>query len=430
MTLWHDPLGSNANEQGSVVGTVIYGEKVYSKVRRFIVVRQGGDRRSATCLPIYSYGGNGQGKGGIKIGEHGFIYSKREPKKVPGMCSKALRVLISQNGQHLTDPSLVHYGKVHTVESNWKVKDIGVLDEDSIKTLLHYWRKVFGFVTDDLPEPGMTPLAKEAALAYVGTGVDSHPGGLGAYPPAAAGQQHFASTSTPAGYPTPASRESYGDTRGSAEYHYPQSTYPTTGHREYGHQSAHASSSYGTTSYQGRAPYYGDDPASNQGTTPAQGTASYQGYSVPVAPGYTVSYASQAPSTTKYYGQQHTATNPQAAGGTAYETYQQPHQVQQSWAPVGPTTASGLTDTYRYPTTGSVTYGQIAQYQDPSSQYPSGTGSTYPPQYRDSAIVEDRGDEIHLVGTVAEASQRLKQRERRESDTGDRRRRRDRDHRH
>jgi hypothetical protein len=267
MTLWHDELGSNASEQGSIVSTVIYGEKIYSKVRRFIVVRPGGDRRSATCLPIYSYGDNSQGKSSIKRDGHGFIYSRKKPKIVSGMCSKALRVIIAQNSQHLTDPSLVHYGKVHTVESNWKVKDIGVLDDDSIKTLLHYWRKTFGPVKDDRPEPGMTPHAKEAALAYVGAGIDSHLAAptYGTYQSTTAREQHFASTSAPVGYPPPPTRGPYFGDRRSAEYHSPQSTSPTTGHGGYDYQSAYAASSYNTTSYEARTPYHGNDPTSNQG---------------------------------------------------------------------------------------------------------------------------------------------------------------------
>jgi hypothetical protein len=278
MTLWHGPLGSGANEYGSLVSQVIFGEKVYSKVRRFIVVRQSTEERSATCLPITSYGGNGQGKSGIKREEHGFIYSRREPKRVSGMCSKALRVILDQNAQHLTDPSLVHYGKVHTVETNWKVKTIGVLDDNSIKTLLHYWRKVFGFVKDDLPEPGMTPHAMEAALAYVGAGRDSYPAAPSyeTYLSTTTDLQNFATTSAAAGYQPPTPRESYGGDRGSAE--------------------------------------------PNQARTPAQGTASYQGYSVAMAPGRTVStviHPSQGPSTTDHYGQhsqQYNATNPQTAG--------------------------------------------------------------------------------------------------------------------
>jgi hypothetical protein len=422
MTLWHGPLGSSANEHGSLVSEVVFGEKVYSKVRRFIVVRQDADRRSATCLPITSYGGNGQGKSGIKREEHGFIYSKREPRKVSGMCSKALKVILSPNCQHLTDPSLVHYGKVHTVEGNWKVKDIGNLDDESIKTLSHYWRKIFGFVKDDQPEPGMTPRAKEVDLAHVGAVVDSFPAALGhgSHLPAMPAQQHFASTSPPAGYPPTTTRESSGGDRGSNEYYSTQPTYFGSSRGAYEHPSTHGASSYGTTSYHTSAPYYGGEHAPYLGTAPAQGTASYQGYSVAIAPGRAVSstvpYPSQGPSTTDYYEQQYTVTNPQAAGGTSYEKYPPPHQVQQSWAPVGPSTNPRYADTYRHSTTSSVSH--ATPYQDPSGQWAEpASGSTYakPSEYNDSAIAPAGADADIVLPTLEDARQA---RERRDSRGG------------
>ena len=102
------------------------------------------------------------------------------------MCSKVLTVHLSGHGQHLIDLLSVYYGKVYTVEGNWKAKDIGYLDCDSIKPLLHYWRKVFGFVMVNLPESGMSPFsegAKEAILSHVGATMESLAAvpGYGAY---------------------------------------------------------------------------------------------------------------------------------------------------------------------------------------------------------------------------------------------------------
>ena len=90
MTLWSDQLGSTA-EQGSFVSDVIYRKGVYSKVWRFIIIRLGTDKTSATCLPITSYQGSGLSKSGIQLEEHGFIYSKREPEKVLSYLACTLR---------------------------------------------------------------------------------------------------------------------------------------------------------------------------------------------------------------------------------------------------------------------------------------------------------------------------------------------------
>lgn len=284
-------------------------------MRRFIVVRQDVDRRSATCLPIFSHSGNGQEKGGMKREAHGFIYSRRKPQKVPSMCCKALRVKISENGQDLTDPSLVHYGKVYTIEANWRVKNIGVLDDDSIKTLRHYWRKILGFVNEDLPEPSMTPRAKEAAIAYFGLGIDS-------YPSTTTSQQPFASISAPVGYPPPITR-SYGGHRGFAEPYQPQSTLPASGRGEHDYHSVTNASSYGMSSHHASDRHRGDEFASYPGTSPAQGAACYQGHSMPMAPSRTlstVSYASQGPSTTDYHVRRAPVTSNTSTGLFALET--------------------------------------------------------------------------------------------------------------
>lgn len=443
MTLWSDQLGSTA-EQGSFVSDVIYGERVYSKVRRFIVVRPGADKRSATCLPITSYRGTGLSKSGIQLGEHGFIYSKREPEKVSGMCSKALRVHLSPKAPDLINPSLVHYGKVHTVEGNWKVKDIGDLDSDSRKLLLHYFRKVFGFLDDDLPEPGMTPRAKEAVLAHIGAGLDHYPTAPthGAHQTTTATQQHFASTSPPDGYPPTTTHESFGGTRGSTAYEYPASTrasaYSATSRGEYNTLSTQNPSSYSTTPYHTTSPY--PDTTSYQNPTSTQGAASYQGYSVAIASGRTVSnpsYYSQGPTTTNYYSQ-HTAANPQAGGGTAYQTYE-PHQVQQSWSPVGTTMATGYTSAYGYSTAGPGSQGYATAappYQDPNGQYGSaaegtaGTAYTRPSDYDESAIAQGGSDDDIPLPSLAEVQREKSRRDSKTgggSNTGNRRRRHERD---
>jgi hypothetical protein len=88
------------------VSEVKYGERVYSKIRRFIVVREGD--RSVSCLPVTSYANEGIRKSGILPNEHGFIYSKNKPKRVEEMCSKPLKLNIAQGAAHLKDPSLVN----------------------------------------------------------------------------------------------------------------------------------------------------------------------------------------------------------------------------------------------------------------------------------------------------------------------------------
>lgn len=205
-TLWTDSLGGNSNKiDPTFVSEVIYKQRVYSKIRRFIVVRVG--ERCVNCLPVTSYDGDGINKSGIRLGDHGFIYSRNKPNKIPGMCSTPLKLDLAKGAAHLKDPSLVNYGKVYTVETNVKVKNVGKLDGDSISVLRHYFRKVFN---DDMDLAGMTPGAAEADLAFVGAAHGSFPPPLppSSYPVTSA-ESAFTSTSTMSGYP-PSSSTVYG----------------------------------------------------------------------------------------------------------------------------------------------------------------------------------------------------------------------------
>jgi hypothetical protein len=108
-TLWTDALGNNAGKvDPTFVSEVLYGERVYSKIRRFIVVREG--ERSVSCLPVTSYANEGIRKSGIRLDEHGFIYSssRNKPRKIDGMCSRPLKLTLASGAAHLKDPSLVN----------------------------------------------------------------------------------------------------------------------------------------------------------------------------------------------------------------------------------------------------------------------------------------------------------------------------------
>ena len=140
-TLWTDAVGDSEKLNPTFVTPVIYGEKVFTKIRRFVVVRQGD--RSVSCLPVTSYNGDAINKKGIRREEHGFICSRpTPPKPLPGMLPEALQVCLSKGAPSLSDSSLVNYGKTYNVETNVKVKDIGELDSASKRILRRYWKQV------------------------------------------------------------------------------------------------------------------------------------------------------------------------------------------------------------------------------------------------------------------------------------------------
>lgn len=171
-TLWTDAVGDAGKVDQTFVSPVIYGEKVFTKIRRFVVAREGD--RSVTCHPVTSYNGAAITKKDIRRNEHGFIHSKTVgPQPMPGMLPKSLRVILSKGAPPLSENSLVNYGKVYTVETNVKVKDIGDLDRESRQTLRHYFKQVLfnSPSEDDVGGPSHEDLMNIGGASFSGASV-------------------------------------------------------------------------------------------------------------------------------------------------------------------------------------------------------------------------------------------------------------------
>jgi len=77
-TLWTDPWSeSTANNYNatfeSQISVVRFGERVHSKIRRFVVVVYNPDDRFCKCLPVTTYDGKGTSKRGINLKQHGQV---------------------------------------------------------------------------------------------------------------------------------------------------------------------------------------------------------------------------------------------------------------------------------------------------------------------------------------------------------------------
>ena len=128
-----------------------HGQQFYTKIRRFVVVRQGD--RSCTCLPLTTYDGKGHNKRGINLAEHGQIYGDIPPSTILGISFSALHVLYSKNATKLQKGCLINYGKVYTVEMNVKVKEIGNLDVASRRLIRRYWNQTM--IMDENSDSGV-----------------------------------------------------------------------------------------------------------------------------------------------------------------------------------------------------------------------------------------------------------------------------------
>lgn len=53
-----------------------------------------------------------------------------------------MKIILSKNAEHLREPCLINYGCIYTVETNVRVKDVGVLDAPSLDLLETYYSEV------------------------------------------------------------------------------------------------------------------------------------------------------------------------------------------------------------------------------------------------------------------------------------------------
>jgi hypothetical protein len=173
-TLWTDHYSGAANANDSEndqfmsrVTYVIYKQKVHSKIRRFVVVRL--RDRCCQCLPVTSYDGRGLRKIGINLDEHGLIYGgDKHSSRIEGITKAALKVKLSKGAEKLKNPSLINYGRVYSVETNVKVKDVGDLDSDSKKLLRRYFNEVNFALDDDIDGTAPPHDPQQRAMEFAG----------------------------------------------------------------------------------------------------------------------------------------------------------------------------------------------------------------------------------------------------------------------
>ena len=96
--------------------------------------------------PIATYGGLATTKEGVNQKAHTIVYSgDKPPQPLPGeekMNKDPLRVELVIPEEKLDPRSRLNLGRAHVIDHNFKVQDIGMIDERSLPKLLAYRRDV------------------------------------------------------------------------------------------------------------------------------------------------------------------------------------------------------------------------------------------------------------------------------------------------
>jgi hypothetical protein len=150
--LWAEPAGGNTAVTQNTVENQ-FGERVHSKVRWFVVIRQTPGAKCCSALPITTYGGKGVGKNGVVKSEHGIIYTGKEVPRLDqnelprrneeGIRPVPIRVDPDSALDRLDSKSRINFAAVHTIHHNIKVKSLGIVNAASLSVLQQHFQNVW-----------------------------------------------------------------------------------------------------------------------------------------------------------------------------------------------------------------------------------------------------------------------------------------------
>jgi hypothetical protein len=155
LVLWAEPAGGGGGTTDGAFSKYQVlnhlGERVFSKIRRFVVVREGAHYCSA--LPISTYNGQGVAKQRVVKSDHAIIYtgsiaptpgSEEYPRRGEApMRSIPIRVDLDNASEKLDPMSRINFGGIHMIQHNVKTKSFGVVNQKSLADLKLQFESVF-----------------------------------------------------------------------------------------------------------------------------------------------------------------------------------------------------------------------------------------------------------------------------------------------
>jgi hypothetical protein len=152
LVLWAEPAGGDATTAVSKFEVVNQlGQRVHSKARRFVVIREG--QHYCHALPISTYGGRGVAKSRVVKSEHAIIHTGQDapaphhteiPKSGEApMRPIPIRVDWDNRSERLDPMSRINFGGAHLIQHNIKTKSLGNVHKNSLAALKMQFINVF-----------------------------------------------------------------------------------------------------------------------------------------------------------------------------------------------------------------------------------------------------------------------------------------------
>lgn len=169
--LWAETASETWSKRGTMNTAITvgrFGERVYSQVRRFIVVKE--EHGFVYAVAIYTYTGRGTLKPGCIGREHAAVFLtgsgptifQGEQDGPSGMNKEPIEITPADSTITMDPASRVRFGKTYPVEWNVKVKDIGKVATRHMTRLNMYWREHMA-PADEPEAPDDEPTSEERA---------------------------------------------------------------------------------------------------------------------------------------------------------------------------------------------------------------------------------------------------------------------------
>ncbi|KAF2122597.1 hypothetical protein BDV96DRAFT_2571 [Lophiotrema nucula] len=125
---------------------VKYGQNVFAKTGRFVVIRPRSGH--CLCLPIQTYSGRATSKPGLKANDHAALVRNGEevqyhPEEAP-LTKEPFRLIVEGEDVDISPMSRINFGKVTTIENNVQVRTIGRIHPACLPNLERYFLESLG----------------------------------------------------------------------------------------------------------------------------------------------------------------------------------------------------------------------------------------------------------------------------------------------
>jgi hypothetical protein len=146
MTLVTEPgKWDDDNHEEDTPTTNVYGQNIFAKLGRFVVIRKKAGH--SLCLPIHTYSGRATTKYGVNPNDHtALVRDGYAPFYIDGerLAKKPLFLKLEDPAIDISPASRVNFGKVTNFDDGIKVRTIGRIVPGSLKRLERYFRESIG----------------------------------------------------------------------------------------------------------------------------------------------------------------------------------------------------------------------------------------------------------------------------------------------